>query len=96
MTQEEKIKRAQFQCEVMNKIIPKIEKHYINYCKALKEIWKNKIDKEKDFAILEKFGLGSYEKNYNWRYNFGVYRFKFYWNDEIKELNKIYKNILKV
>lgn len=91
MTTEEKIKKAQFQCNIVNQIIPKIDKYFIEYCKAVKEAWSNGkfCGNHKDnYDILEKHNLGNCYDNYYGKY-------KFNWNYEIQELNKLYKQCLK-
>ncbi len=95
MITKEKIKKTQFQTNKVNQVIPKINKYFINYCKALKEIWKLKIDKHKDFKILESYNLGTAIGNdcSNNYYNFEAP--KFVWNSKIKELDKIYRQCLK-
>ena len=91
MKASEKIKKAQFQCNIVNQIIPKIDKYFIEYCKAVKEAWSNSkfCGNHKDnYDILEKYNLGNCYDNY---YN----KYKFNWNYEIEELNKLYKQCLK-
>ena len=90
MTTEGKIKKVQLQCSVINQLIPKANKYFIDYCKALKEIWKEKINRERDAEILIKFGLIENGRMYKW----GSY-YNIYWNYEIQELNKRYKQCLK-
>ena len=95
MTKEERIKLRQTQCNAINQAIPKVDKYFVDYCKALKEIWKEKIDTERDFSILESYDLGTYEHNQNHRYYFNNYSFKFKWNSEITDLDKFYKQCCK-
>ena len=93
MTREERIKLRQTQCNAVNQIIPRVDKYFIEYCKALKEIWKTKIDggyygRYKDLEVLESHGLGIAPKH-NWN------EVNFKWNSEISELNKFYKQCCK-
>ena len=61
MTLESKIKKVQLQCSVINQLIPKANKYFIEYCKAIKEAWSNGkfCGNHKDnYDILEKYNLG--------------------------------------
>ena len=95
MTTEEKIKKVQFQCNVVNQIIPKIDKYFIDYCKALKEIWKEKLDKKRDLDILASYGLGTFTEPDNFSFGNNKNVYKFNWDYEIQELNKLYKQCIK-
>ena len=91
MTTEGKIKKVQLQCSVINQLIPKANKYFIEYCKAIKEAWSNGkfCGNHKDnYDILEKYNLGviGYRGNGDYKFN---------WNYEIQELNKRYKQCLK-
>ena len=95
-TPEKNIKNLQLKLQIVNALIKKAEPHYINYCKALKEIWKEKIDKKRDYDILASYGLG-----YNGGLEFPktkkgrIGKFKFYWSWEITELAKRCRQCLK-
>jgi len=95
-TPEETINNLQRKLIMVNALVKKIEPHYINYCKALKEIWKEKIDKDRDYAILEKYGLGG-NGGLEFPIRKGEYigKFKFYWHREICELAREYRQYLK-
>ena len=94
MSPEGKIKKVQLQCKVINQLIPKANKYFILYCKAIKEAWSNGKfcgDHKDNYDILVKYNLGYCNvANYssNKAYNFN-------WNPEIQELNKRYKQCLK-
>jgi len=93
MTTEGKIKKVQLQCSVINQLIPKANKYFIEYCKAIKEAWSNGkfCGNHKDnYDILEKHQLG-----YCRVASYGNSSYKFNWNYEIQELNKRYKQCLK-
>lgn len=87
MNKEERQKQLQTNLPIINELIKQIEPHYINYCKALKEIWTEKIDKNRDYDIL-----ASYELGHNGGLEFPIKKgsyigtYKFYWAWEIKEL----------
>jgi len=95
-TPEETINNLQRKLIMANALIKKIEPHYINYCKALKEIWKEKIDNERDYSILQEYELG-----YNGGLEFPITKrgrigkFKFYWDRRICELAREYRQYLK-
>ncbi len=94
MSPEEKIKKVQLQCSIINQLIPKANKYFIDYCKAIKEAWSNgkfNGNHKDNYDILEKHQLGycnvaSYSSNK---------AYSFSWNYEIQELNKRYKQCLK-
>ena len=91
MTREERIKLRKLQCSIINQIIPKVDKYFIEYCKAIKEAWESgKIrgDYTDHFKILESHGLGT-APNHNWN------QVNFKWNSEISELNKDYRQCFK-
>jgi len=95
MNPESKIKKVQLQCSVINQLIPKANKYFIDYCKALKEIWKEKVDKKRDFDILATYGLGTFTEPYHLSFGNNKNVYKFNWNYEIQELNKRYKQCTK-
>jgi len=94
MTPEAKIKKVQLQCSIINQLIPKANKYFIEYCKAIKEAWNNgkfNGNHKDNYDILVKYNLGycnvaSYSANK---------AYSFSWNSEIQELNKRYKQCLK-
>ena len=80
---EEKRKQKLFEAKLKvmkyNQIHAEIKQHLINYHKALNEIWKQPINREKDMEILEKYKLVS-----EWRYNKSGYQ----WSYDLKQLNE--------
>lgn len=82
----------------INNLIKQAEPYYKEYCKALKEIWASgKIDREKDFNVLKEHRLGTGDQIFTQtnRYGYSNLRWRFYWNYEINQLNRLFKNNLK-
>jgi len=94
MSPEEKIKKVQLQCSIINQLIPKANKYFIEYCKAITEAWdsgKMIGDNKDNYDILAGHNLGycnvaSYSSNR---------AYSFSWNSEIRELNKLYKQCIR-
>jgi len=95
--QLDKIKRYQIKVPLINNIIDKAGVYYKDYCKALKEVWKEPIvNRKNDLEILAEYKLGYIKEDYviscsgDRKLHYG-----FSWDWELKELDKHYRQLLK-